>query len=237
MPRFVKGVAVRDGHLLTVIDLAQRIKGESAPPDSPMLIAKVAGATFGFLIDSEAGMSPAGNVAIKPAPPIALSSWLGSVVIRSGELVPLVDLEMALSPGSGATYEKPVWERYAPDSGFPDIFFKRDVEVVEFALLGVRHALPKTEVEDVIPIKPCRALPDVPPIVIGVAEHEDEILPVVDLAMMFGRRSLTTPEWRMMLVKNGDFRALVITEAVSGARRLAREIHRVMPIHLPHKLM
>ncbi len=109
--------------------------------------------------------------------------------------------------------------------------------MVEFSLLGERHALPKLEVEEVIACKPWRAFPDVPPIVLGVAEHNGEILPVVDLAMMFGRLSLVTPAWRMMLVNNGDFRALVITETVFRERRLAPDIHRAVPIHLPHNLM
>ena len=236
-PQYVKGVTFSDGRLLPVIDLTQRIKRHSGAPESRMLIAKIADAAFGFLIDSDEGTSPADKASIKPAPLIAQNAWLKNVVVRAGELTPLVDLAMALSPDSGATDEKPLWQRYAPGSRFPDIFFKHEVEVMEFSLLGVRYALPKVEVEDVIAFKPCRALPDVVPIVIGVAERNGEVLPVVDLAMMFGRRSLTAPEWRMMLVNNGDFRALVITEAVFGERRLPLEMHRTVPIHLPHNLM
>ena len=183
------------------------------------------------------GIWSADKAAIKPGPLIAQSSWLKHVVVRAGELIPLVDLAMVLSPVSGAADDKPVWQRYAADSGFPALFARYDVEVVEFSLLGVCHALPKVEVQDVIAFKPCRALPDVVPIVIGVAEHNGEILPVVDLAMMFGRRSLATPAWRMMLVNNGDFRALVVTEAVFGERSLPLDIHRTVPIHLPHNLM
>jgi chemotaxis signal transduction protein/nucleoid-associated protein YgaU len=182
-------------------------------------------------------MSPADKVSIKPLPLIAQSSWLKNVVVREGELIPLIDLAMVLSPVFGAAGDKPLWQRYATGSGFPALFAKVEVGVVEFSLLGVRHALPKMEVEDVIAFKPCRMIPDVVPIVIGVAEHNGEILPVVDLAMMFGRRSIATPEWRMMLVHNGGFRALVITESVSGERRLPFDIHRAVPIHLPHNLM
>ncbi|MGB8078810.1 MAG: LysM peptidoglycan-binding domain-containing protein, partial [Gallionella sp.] len=52
-----------------------------------------------------------------------------------------------------------------------------------------------------------------------------------------GRLSLVTPAWRMMLVRNGDFRALVVTETAFAERRLAPDIHRAVPIHLPHNLM
>lgn len=237
MPPHVKGVAFLDGNLLPVIDLPLRIKRHNAAPESVMLRAVIGDQTFGLLIDSDIGMVPADIVAIKPVPMIASKPWLKRVVVRDGELIPLVDLAVALSPDSGAADEIPVWQRYAPDSRFPDVFFKHDADVVEFSLLGERHALPRQEVEEVITCRPWRELPDLPPIVLGVAEHNGEILPVVDLAMMFGRLSLVTPAWRMMLVRNGDFRALVVTETAFAERRLAPDIHRAVPIHLPHNLM
>jgi chemotaxis signal transduction protein/nucleoid-associated protein YgaU len=237
MPQYVKGVTFQGGRLLSVIDLSQRIKKRSVAPEPVMLIAEIAGASFGLLVDRDMGTVPAGMDAIKPVPVIASNPWLKHAVLREGELIPLVDLAMALSPGSGAADEIPVWQRYAPASRFPDLFFRHDVEVVEFSLLGERHALPKLEVEEVIACKHWRAFPDAPSIVLGVAGHNGEILPVVDLAMMFGRLSLVTPAWRMMLVNNGDFRALVITETVFRERRLAPDLHRAVPIHLPHNLM
>ena len=236
-PRHVRGVTFRDARLLTVIDLAQRIKYENTSPDSLMLIMGNADAEFGFLVESDGGTLSADKVTIKPLPMIAQSLWLKHLAVRTGELIPLVDLAMVLSPDSDASDEKPIWQRYSADSNFPDIFFRYEVEVVEFSLLGERYALPKQEVENVISFKQPRALPDVPSIVIGVAEHNGEVLPVVDLAMMFGRRSIATPEWRMMLVNNGDFRELVITETVFAERRLTPDLHRAVPIHLPHNLM
>ena len=239
LPRYVQGVTFLNGRLLPVIDLPQRIKGHNAPPQSLMLVAGIAGDAYGLLVDGDGGMLPAAEVAIKPIPMIARSPWLKQVVVHEGELVPLVDLARALSSSTAdsAADEKPLWQRYAPGSGFNDQFFKHDVEVVEFSLLGERHALPRHEVEEVIAFRPCRALPDVPPVVTGVVEHNGEILPVLDLAMMFGRRSLATPAWRMMLVKNGDFRALVVTEAVFKERRLPPASHRAVPLKLPHHLM
>lgn len=239
MPQYVRGVTFRDGRLLAVIDLAQRIKGQGAVPDATMLIAEIGGDAYGLLVDRDGGSLPTAEVAIKPVPMIARLPWLKQIVVREGELVPLVDLARALScitAGSTAD-EKPLWQRYAPGSSFDQQFFKHDVGVVEFSLLGERHALPKQEVEEVIAFQPCRALPDAPPIVIGVVEHNGEILPVLDLALMFGRRSLATPASRMMLVKNGDFRALVVTEAVFQERRLPFATHRAVPLRLPHPLM
>jgi chemotaxis signal transduction protein/nucleoid-associated protein YgaU len=133
--------------------------------------------------------------------------------------------------------EKPLPLRYAPDSSFLDRYRKEDIEVVEFSLLGALHALPKSEIKDIISCKPYRVIPNAPDIVIGVAEHNDEVLPVLDLAMVFGRRSLSTPEWRMIQVVNGDFQALVLTETVFGERRLPQEVQRAVPILLPHHVV
>ncbi len=236
-PQYVLGVTFHNGHLLPVIDLALRIKSQRATPDSVMLTAVIADAAFGLLIDKDAGSLPADKVSIKPAPKITWNSWLRHVVVRDGELIPLVDLAIVLTPDTSGADNAPVWQRHVPDSSFPEKFFRHDAEVVEFSLLGERYALPKQEVEDDIAFKTCRELPDVPPIVVGLAEHDGEILPVIDPAMMFGRRSVATSGWRMMLVNNGDFRALVITEKVFGERRLPVSLHRAVPVHLPHNLM
>jgi chemotaxis signal transduction protein/nucleoid-associated protein YgaU len=234
-PRYVKGVTFWKGRLLPVIDLSQLIIKQSVATDALMLVTEIGGATFGLLIDGDGEILPTNIVSIKPAPFIVQTSWLKYMMVRAGELIPLIDLAKAFS--SCTNDDKPVWQRYSPDVGFNDLLFNRAVEVMEFSLLSERHALPKVEVEDVIDFKSCRVLPDVSPIVIGVAEHKGDVLPVVDLAMMFGRRSLATSSWRMMLVKNGDFRALVITETVLGERLLALEIQRVVPIHLPHQFV
>jgi len=236
-PRHVKGVAFLDGRLLPVIDLSQRINSQNIAPDALMMIAMIGGAYFGMRIDSDEELLSSDRIAFKQVPLIAQTSWLRYMVVRGRELIPLVDFVKMLSTGTGPVAVKPVWQRYAPDSAFPDKLFKHEVEVMEFLLLGERYALPKMEVEDVIPFKSFRALPEVPPIVIGVADHKGEILPVVDLAMMFGMRSLATSGWWMMLVNNGDYRALVVTEAVFGQRRLPVDMHRKVPVHLPHNLM
>jgi hypothetical protein len=73
--------------------------------------------------------------------------------------------------------------------------------------------------------------------VIGVTGHKGDVLPVLDLAMVFGRRSLETADWSMVLVKNGDFRAFVITEHVYDERMLPRDVQRKVPIILPHNLV
>lgn len=249
LPRHVRGVAFHGWRLLPVIDLAQRICGQDAAPDAIMLVASMHGDACGLLVDRDEGSLPDGEVAIKPVPAIVRNSWLSHVAVHGGEIIPLVDLARALSadvplgdvPPGGAKGQDGLPQghsrRHAPASRFDEQFFRRDVAVLEFSLLGERHALPKQEVEDVIACQPFRTITDAPPVVIGLAVHGTEILPVLDLAMMFGRRSLVEPHWRMLLVSNGEFRALVIAESVFGERHLPLASHRAVPLKLPHHLM
>jgi len=234
-PPYVKGVSYLKERPLPVIDLSQRINNQNAAEDAPMLINRIEETDFGLIIDRDGELLSDNEVTIKALPLIAQTSWMKLVLERQGLLTPLIDVAMALSVGSSD--EIPIWQRYVPESNFHDMFLRQEVDVVELSLPGARHALPKSEVEDVIPFSQSRVIPNVPPIVLGVLEHNEEVLPVLDLAMMFGRRSIVTPLWKMMLVKNGDFRALVITDSVFEDRHLSPEVQRKVPIQLPHDLM
>ncbi|MEK6698026.1 MAG: chemotaxis protein CheW [Nitrospirota bacterium] len=237
IPQYVRGIAFHRGTVIPVIHLAQTMKLPQQGTVTRMLPAEIGGAGFGFLIDADQGALFSKDFHLKPLPPIALSRWMRVAAVRHGEILPLVDLGALLSAQPGDKDDKPLPERYSPDSRFFSLFGSEEVEVTEFSLLGARHALPRSEVQDTLDFKPYRRVPNVQPIVAGVTEHEGELLPVLDLAMVFGRRSLVTPEWRMLLVKNGDFRALVITEAIYGPRRVGLEAQRGVPIVLPHHVV
>jgi len=237
LPRYIKGVTFYDGRILPVIDLAQRIKRQAVSGDPRMLLSEISEAWFGLLVEEDKGTTGAGACAIKRLPPIARTPWLQDAAVRDGAIIPLLDLPPLLTFRTNNEGDRPLSQRYTADSRFADLFGQGEVDVLEFALLGVRHALPKSEVEDIVDYKTCRELPGVPEIVIGVAEYNGELQPVLDLAMIFGRRSPVSPDWRMIAVKNGDFRALVITEAVYGERRLPRDIQRAVPIKLPQRVV
>jgi chemotaxis signal transduction protein/nucleoid-associated protein YgaU len=236
-PAYLRGLAVHERTVLPVVHLAERMGLPGRGDAELMMVADLSGIRFGFLIDEDTGTLPVDGLTVTPFPPVAETGWTPAAVLESGSVIPLVDIPAVLDVAGREHAAKNPAGRYAPDSRFPELFGLMDVEVVEFSLLGVKHALPKTEVEDVVPIKPYRRLPDTLPIVIGVTEHDGEVLPVLDLALVFGRRSLETPEWSMVLVRNGDFRAFVITERVAGERVLSRDVQRKVPIILPYNLV
>lgn len=235
VPQYVKGVMFREKRLVPIIDLAQRIAKQQAGPQAGMVAAEICGTSFGLLVDREEEIVTA-DVTIKDLPPIVSLPWMRKATVKAGQVIPLIDLGLLLSDHSGEELPA-LHERYRPDSPAGNLFTNQDVDIVEFSLLGVRHALPKSEVKDIFGIKRFHTAPDAPEIVIGIAEHDGEVLPVLDLAAPFGRRSMPTADWRMILVENGDFQALVITEGVFGERRLSCEIQRRLPILLPHTVV
>lgn len=237
LPEYVRGITFRDNKILPVIDLCQRIKRQRCRPDASMVVDEIGGRQFGFLVDDDRGIFSKEDMLISDLPPVARISWLSKAVVRSGETIPLVDPAALLLSRQGQSVEKPQDQRYTPESEFPEFFKRQDVDVVEFLLLGARHALPKSEVEDIIPFKSFRPIPDTPEIVVGIAEHNGTLLPVLDLAMVFGRRSPVKTEWSMIVVRNGDFRALVVTEAVLGEPRLSLDLQKSVPILLPHRVV
>lgn len=238
LPEYVRGMTVYgDNAVLPVIDLSQRIKRQRCRPDASMIVEEIGGSRFGLLIDDDRGVFPAADILISDLPPVARTFWLARAIVRSGEIIPFLDQAALLLTKQERSGEKPQDHRYTPESGFSEVFKRQDLDIVEFLLLGVRHGLPKSEVEDVIPFTPFRPIPDAPEIVAGVMEHRGTLLPVLDLAMVFGRRSLVKKEWSMMLVRNGDFRAFVVTEAVTGETRLPLDMQRSVPILLPHRVV
>lgn len=236
-PRYVKGLVVHEDAVIPVISLARRMGLPGRGMEDLMVVANFSRTRFGLLVDEEKGKLPAGEFIMKQLPPVTATGWTQTVVLSGGMVIPLVEPARVLATEDREESLKLLPGRYSPDPRFLAAFGSQGIEVVEFSLLGVRHAVPKSEVEDILPFKPYRRLPDTLPIVIGVAEHEDEILPVLDLALVFGRRSRETSAWNMILVRNGDFRALVITEAVYEAKMIPRDLQRKVPIVLPHHLV
>ncbi len=232
-PPFVRGVVVHDRSLVPVIDLCSALDCEEGYLPELMLPVNCGKDRFGLFIDQDNGTIHPDNVILRRIPKLALRPGILLAVLQQEQVIPILDLSGLLSARSESAPEFP----FDADSVFPSLFLTKDVEVTEFSLLGMRQALPKCEVETVLPFRPFRRIPNTIAIVRGVVAHEKELLPVLDLGLIFGRLSLPTPEWSMLLMKNGDFRAFILVERVYGDVHLAQEVHRELPIVLPYPVV
>lgn len=243
--KHVSGITFHGGKLIPLVHMSSCINEQTEQEGQTytleitplVLIADIAGQSFGLLIDSDRGEWDDENFTLKPLPPLVQSSWMKRTIIHGKEIIPIIDSGVLLSDRSDENDRDSLPQRYTPDSNIEAIFGKEGIKVIEFSLLGLRYALPESEVEDSFRVKTYRRLPNVISIVAGVAEHDGELLPVLDLGMYFGRRSPVTPEWWMILVKNGDFQALILAEAVMGERLLPVNIQQGLPFEEPHQMV
>jgi chemotaxis signal transduction protein/nucleoid-associated protein YgaU len=231
-PTYVKGIVFHKDKIIPVISLSKYLKLPCNEEQEMMIVVDLGGEKFGFTVDSDEAILSDEDFTVSPLPPLVRFEWMKSAVLRKGEIIPLINFSALVS---GHQDEMPLPERYRPASRFSSLFGKKQVVIREFLLLGMRHGLPNSQVESVIDLLPYRRLPDAPPVVAGAAEHKGELLPVLDLAVWFGASSNLKPGWKMILVKNGNFRALVLTEAVFQKRSLPREMHRTIPFALPYQ--
>ncbi|MCW5207590.1 chemotaxis protein CheW, partial [Desulfobulbus sp. US2] len=120
------------------------------------------------------------------------------------------------------------------DGRFEAVFGTQQVKIVEFSILKMSHALPDLEVLDIIPFSHCQRLVGTRGLIAGVTLYRKELLPVLDPARCFGRKSSPGPAWKLLLVCNGDLRVLVMVEDVLGKRSLNVSEQRALPFTAPH---
>ena len=233
----VTGVLFHDGAIIPVLELAARLGSEDGGTGSDILITNSDGRRYAIPIAADRGLSEAGEIKLSPLPPLVTNAWMHEAIVRHGTIVPVVDLAILMTAperGNATPYRE---KAYVTDSGFSARFQRESVEVIEFSLLGSLHALPKDEVKEAVPPMPFRTIPGLPEIVLGVAERGGKLLPVLDLAAIFGRRTAAGGQARMLRIENGDFHALVLVEGIDGERILTPELQRTVPIALPHDVL
>jgi len=235
LPPDLDGVTEFDFEVLPVMDLARRVSRRDVENPPLMIGARLESVRFGFLVDSSVGEWSLSDATVKELPFICRTPWLQSAVVRGGQVAAVIDLAALLSAAEDG--QDRLSEAYKPLSTFPDAFGKEDVEVTELRVMGRRLAIPRAEVAETIPCVPVHAVPYAPGMMTGVGLLEGEFLPVLDLARIMGQSSHPTAEWRMILVHNGNFQALVLSEKEPETRSLRREIQREVPVHLPYPVV
>lgn len=85
---------------------------------------------------------------------------------------------------------------------------------------GQRYAFPAVEVEEIIPLIPCRSLAGVPPYVCGLIDYRGSAVPVVDLGMMIcGDPCVRYYSTRILLTRvEGHLLGLVAEEVTISQR-------------------
>ncbi len=244
-PDFFGGIICHQKSVLSIIRLSYCLDLPLQTEQEQMIVSSdFNGDRFCFPVDSDYKLSSVYNAETIPLPPIARSNWITHIIKHEDKIVPVLYLPVLV-----ATFQDDMIDNIpripadsynqetSTSSRFISRFGKEDTKIIDFLILGVRYTLPATEVIDTFKIKPFQRIPNISPIVIGVLELNDIILPVLDPALCFGRRSITTPDWNMIHITNGDFSALVITEAVFENHILPVDLQRELPIELPHSVV
>ena len=237
IPDDIDGIVINDNRLIPVVDVARRITNGRNGDKPTVLEAKLDGMTIGLLVDQDRGEWAHGDVSVKDLPPVCRTPWSVSAGIHDGQTAPIVDLARLLARRTRAEVSSAAASYYKPTSSFPTTFGQQDVEVVEIAVQGRRYAIPEAEVKDNISFTPAAPIPGATGIVSGVAARDEELLPVVDLGLIQGKPSDSTAAWRMILVQNGNFSALVYAEKVYQRKVLKPAIQREVPVTLPYPVV
>ena len=233
---WLAGITLHDNAVLPLVRLDDLLGIDPRGGRSGMLIAGVDGSRHGLLVDEDLGIIEQQDLRISGLPALARRPWMQAAAVSRGTVYPLIEAGRIISDRAGED-EQEAPKSFSPASEFPHRFQTDEVEVVEFSLLGTIHAVPKEEVKEVHSLLPISRIPHTTEIVMGVADLNGELLPVLDLAAVFGRRSTVKRKWRMVRIANGDFHALVVTEEVRGDRRLSLENQKQLPLALPHQVL
>ena len=233
---WLAGITLYDDVILPLVRLDDLLDINARPDRNGMLIAGADGDRHALLVDEDLGIIEQQDLRISDLPALARRTWMPAAAVSNGTVYPLIEAGRIISERPGEA-EQDAQRSFSPNSGFSTRFRTSEADIVEFSLLGTNHAVPKEEVKEVHALLPISRIPHTPEIVIGVADLKGELLPVLDLAAVFGRRSAVNRKWRMIRIANGDFHCLVVTEVVKGDRRLSREDQKQLPLALPHQVL
>ncbi|MCW5202454.1 chemotaxis protein CheW [Desulfobulbus sp. US4] len=235
MPEFVRGITLHSNRVLTVLDIRRYLQLPSGGEGDKgkWLIGEVEGQGFAFVVDADQGLLPADFAPLAALPLLVRSDWQQSVVLHARKIIPVLDFsELLVKPLDECSQAFP--QDVQSDGRFEAVFGTQQVKIVEFSILKMSHALPDLEVLDIIPFSHCQRLVGTRGLIAGVTLYRKELLPVLDPARCFGRKSSPGPAWKLLLVCNGDLRVLVMVEDVLGKRSLNVSEQRALPFTAPH---
>lgn len=107
----------------------------------------------------------------------------------------------------------------------------RDVprSYVRFLVGDVAYAVDVAAVREIVTPSELIALPHLPPSVLGVFEHRDEVVPVVSMRKRFGLDPATPKSSKWILVASGDRTVGLATDAVTEVFSTSQSSMREAP--------
>lgn len=159
-------------------------------------------------------------------PPLLKTRWMTSAVIDYHSVIPIIDVDkLFLSRFS-----------FKLDTGLVEsshILPTQTRQLVEITLQGDRFAIPEQDIQGVTQIRRINRLPKLSPIILGAVVYQNSIVPVLDLAAVYGQKSSVSSNWKLVLVQTARFPVFIIAEKVFRPKRLPRGIYRDRTIRLP----
>ncbi|MBD3240037.1 MAG: hypothetical protein GF331_05580 [Chitinivibrionales bacterium] len=224
-------LTVQEGRAVAVVDLAARLGLDTSTKPNVAIGTQDGG--LALAVDKDLGTRGPDEYTVASLAPLVRTSFMQAALCYQGHIVPVLDIASLLSPAE----EGPLAERYhrAPPGFATQFGGDKTLGVREFLLLGDTFSVPATEVENVLAFRDIHVMPTPCSIVVGVTELDGQVLPVLDLALCFGAASRATSNWHLLLVRNYDFRALVLTESVGIERELPPDEQMPLPIEQQHQ--
>ena len=118
-------------------------------------------------------------------------------------------------------------------SGLPAVRTVEDErKLVQFTIDAVRYGIDIMSVREVVNPKETIPVPNAPAYVIGVTDHRQVAVPVVDLRIRLGGMQEREPRGKWIIVKHGGMDVALLVEAISGVLEVReqerRELHALV---------
>jgi chemotaxis signal transduction protein/LysM repeat protein len=225
-PDHVEGVVYDSGGVRAILDPGKRIGYRHSCDGGTVMFVKDGGP--GFRVGSDA-MTFSGCTPVV-LPPLAASALMQFALLKGHDIIPVLDVHALVSVDT--RYRK---KKYTLRSRFHQHFGTKEVSVLEFTLSDMVIGLPYSQVEDILDAVPFRTLRKSNPLLLGIAERNGELLPVLSLSPCFARTALPSRDLKMILLKNGNFRVLLLAGTVLDRRSLLPDEQKALPINLPYR--
>jgi chemotaxis signal transduction protein len=177
---------------------------EDEERDGHIVVSGAGNMHVGLIADAKEGEVDRARMPVRELPPVARSEGWSHALVGDGKIYPLVDLYGLIDdPGkkkAGGGFK----DLYIPSSDFPSLFLNEVVDIMEFEFRGNCYGLPREEVIECFSYKEYCRFPGLPVMMPGLLFYNDELLPVLDLALWSGEGSGSAGYRDMLFFVNGN---------------------------------